>query len=361
MSKFTEPIPIDLASALERTGGEMDFLEELIDLFMGDFKEKYAALKDAVKQKDALQIQEIAHNLKGSSANLGLTPLQETFFQLETAGRNDDLSGTGKKIDLLQIQFDELINYWENRDQIEQNQSKSEPKAKDFNLSPESKILLADDSKDNQLLMQSYLSQTGIGIDIANDGNEAIKLFLERSYSIIFLDLHMPGLDGIETVQKIKKIETENDLTPTPIVCFSGSSFQDEIDLCMSSGFDDYLEKPCDRDTLFNIINKFTENGFIEEGSGKIRIDESILDIVPTYLENRRSDIKKIKAALEADDISTIESLAHKMKGSGTSYGFEKISLIGKLMESSAMENDRDEIHLLVKKLELFLEKVQYD
>ncbi|MCJ7579754.1 MAG: Hpt domain-containing protein, partial [Candidatus Aminicenantes bacterium] len=228
---------------------DMDFLEELIDLFMGDFKEKYSALKDAVKQKDALQIQEIAHNLKGSSANLGLTPLQETFFQLETAGRNDDLSETDKKIDLLQSQFTELINYWENRDQIKQDQNESEPKAKDFNLSPESRILLADDSKDNQLLM-------------------------------------------------------------------------------------DY---------------------------GKIKIDESILDLVPTYLGNRRSDIKKINTALEADDISIIESLAHKMKGSGTSYGFEQISLIGKLMESAAKVNDRNEIQFLVHKLQLFLEKVRYE
>lgn len=121
MSKVTGSIPIDLASALERTGGEMDFLEELIDMFLGDFKEKYIMLKDAVKQKNAGQVQEIAHSLKGSSANLGLTPLQETFFQLETAGRDNNLIDADKKIDLLQIQFTELITYWEDRDQMEQD------------------------------------------------------------------------------------------------------------------------------------------------------------------------------------------------------------------------------------------------
>ncbi len=361
MKDATGPIPIDLTTALEKTGGEVDFLEELLDMFIGEFEEKYAALKDAVHQKDAVQIRELAHSLKGSSANLSLTALQETFFQLETAGRDNDLTDTEKKIDLLQIQFNDLKTYWENRDQIEQDQNKSEPKTANQNHSSEIRILLADDSKDSRLLMEKYLSPTGKELDLANDGNEAIKYFLERSYSIVFLDLHMPGLDGIETVRKIKKIEMENNLSPTPIVCLSASSFQEEIDLCLSSGFDDYLEKPVDREKLFNTINKFTGNGFIMKDSDKIKIDESILDLVPTYLENRRSDIEKITKALEADDISIVESIAHKMKGSGTSYGFERISHLGKQIESSAIDNDREKIRLLVKELELFLENVKYE
>jgi len=361
MNNFTGSIPIDLASALERTGGEMDFLKELIDMFIGDFKEKHTALKDAVNQKDAVRVQELAHGLKGSSANLGLTPLQETFFQLETAGRDNNLFDAEKKIGLLQIQFNELKTYWENREQIEQNQNKSELKTANQNHSSESRILLADDSRDSQLLMKDYLSKAGKGLDLASNGNEAIEFFLERSYSIIFLDLHMPELDGIDTLHKIKKLEKENDLSPTPIILLSGSSFQDEIDQCLSSGFDDYIEKPFEREALFMVINKFLGNDFIQQDSEKIKIDESFLDLVPAYLENRKSDIRKIKKALEADDISAIESLAHKMKGSGTSYGFERISHLGKQIESSAKENDRDKIRLKVKELELFLEKVQYE
>ncbi len=119
LNNNTGLIPIDLASALERTGGDMDFLEELIDMFKEDFKEKYLVLKKAVNQKDAVQVQELAHNLKGSSASLGLTILQETFLQLETAGRNHDLFDAEKKIKLLQIQFNELITYLENRDKTE--------------------------------------------------------------------------------------------------------------------------------------------------------------------------------------------------------------------------------------------------
>lgn len=115
MTNFTGSIPIDLTSALERTGGEVDFLEELLDMFIEDFKEKYTALKAAVKQKDAVQVQKLAHSLKGSSASLGLTALQETFLKLETAGRKHDLFNAEKKLDLLLIQFNQLKTYLKNR------------------------------------------------------------------------------------------------------------------------------------------------------------------------------------------------------------------------------------------------------
>ncbi len=93
----------------------MDFLEELIDMFKEDFEEKYLVLKKAVNRKDAVRVQELAHSLKGSSASLGFTALQKTFFQLETAGRNNDLFDAEKKLDLLLIQFNQLKTYWENR------------------------------------------------------------------------------------------------------------------------------------------------------------------------------------------------------------------------------------------------------
>jgi len=242
LNDLNEPPPIDLASALERTGGEMDFLSELVDMYMEDFEEKYAAIKDAVYQKDVERLRELAHSLKGSSANLGLKPLQETFFLLEMAGRDNNLLDAQNKIDLLYTQFNQLKSYWENR-----------------NHSFESRAQMDENSKDHQI--------------------------------------------SIEDREK-------NDP---------------------------------------------------QENSDKIKIQESIKDIVPAYIENRRSDIEKIYNALEAGDISIIETLAYKMKGSGTSYGFERISQLGRQIELSAKDNDRDKIRLNVRELELFLENIQHE
>ncbi len=111
MKEAHSPIPLDLTSALDSTGGDMDFLKELLDMFIGGFEEKYTEIKNAVKLKDDVLVQKLAHSLKGSSGSLGLTPLQETFFQLETAGRERDLSDTEKSIELLLTQFNELKTY----------------------------------------------------------------------------------------------------------------------------------------------------------------------------------------------------------------------------------------------------------
>ncbi|TET66084.1 MAG: Hpt domain-containing protein, partial [Candidatus Aminicenantes bacterium] len=70
--------PIDYLSALERVGGDKSFLEELLNLYFEDFSEKYGQLQKAIEQKKFDLIHELGHSLKGSSANLSLTFLQET-------------------------------------------------------------------------------------------------------------------------------------------------------------------------------------------------------------------------------------------------------------------------------------------
>jgi HPt (histidine-containing phosphotransfer) domain-containing protein len=90
MNKSSAIDPIDYDSALERTGGDRDFLDELLGMYIKDFDDKIFQLKTAVAKKESDLIRELAHSLKGSSANLSLIPLQETFYRLETAGRENN-------------------------------------------------------------------------------------------------------------------------------------------------------------------------------------------------------------------------------------------------------------------------------
>ncbi len=75
--------PIDYPSVLERIGGDLSFLEELLNLYFEDFSEKYEQLHKAIEQKNFDLIRELGHSLRGSSANLSLIFLQETSFHLE--------------------------------------------------------------------------------------------------------------------------------------------------------------------------------------------------------------------------------------------------------------------------------------
>jgi HPt (histidine-containing phosphotransfer) domain-containing protein len=89
--KITGTVPIELNKALERTGGDEEFLFDLIEVYISDFKIRLEALNNAVMDRNFDQLYYQGHTLKGSSSNLNLTSLQEYAFRIETAGREKDL------------------------------------------------------------------------------------------------------------------------------------------------------------------------------------------------------------------------------------------------------------------------------
>ncbi len=91
MNSLKEMGLIDMDSVLERIGGDESFFQELLDIYVDDFVEKYVSLENAIGQSDFNTIKEIGHSLKGSSGNLSLTSLHETAYGIELAGREYDI------------------------------------------------------------------------------------------------------------------------------------------------------------------------------------------------------------------------------------------------------------------------------
>jgi len=104
-------LPIDIASALDRIGGDKSFLYDLVMIFIEDFLEKFKNLKKAVEGQDFETIKDIGHNLKGSSANLSLPCLQEISFEIETAGRERDIEKARENLPLLEEEFYRLKDF----------------------------------------------------------------------------------------------------------------------------------------------------------------------------------------------------------------------------------------------------------
>jgi len=101
-------LPIDYPSALARIGNDESFLKELLELYLTDFEAKHTDLKTAIEVMDFTSIQELGHSLKGSSANLSLTFLQEASFEMELAGRDRDIDKAKKAHLALQQEFESL-------------------------------------------------------------------------------------------------------------------------------------------------------------------------------------------------------------------------------------------------------------
>ena len=114
--------PIDMDSVLERVGGDESFLQELLDIYIDDFMEKYVQLGQAIEQRDFNNIKEIGHSLKGSSGNLSLTGLHETAFGIESSGTENNIEQAKLLFIRLKEEFKKLKDFLppEKRQNIEQ-------------------------------------------------------------------------------------------------------------------------------------------------------------------------------------------------------------------------------------------------
>jgi len=113
--------PIDIDSVLERIGGDESFLQELLDIYIEDFMEKYTQLEQAVAEGNFNNIKEIGHSLKGASGNLSLTGLQETAYGIELSGKEENIEQAKLLFIRLKEEFIKLKDFLplENRQNME--------------------------------------------------------------------------------------------------------------------------------------------------------------------------------------------------------------------------------------------------
>src|SRR5574340_879266 len=97
----------------------------------------------------------------------------------------------------------------------------------------------------------------------------------------------------------------------------------------------------------------------IKERRALVTVDAELKELIPRYLENRAGDVNAILDALGKSDFETIRILGHGMKGSGGGYGFDRITDIGRTVETAAKEGDAGEIRRQVEELRLYLEQVE--
>jgi CheY-like chemotaxis protein len=122
------------------------------------------------------------------------------------------------------------------------------------------KILLVDDNRVNQRLSVLIFSQLGLTCDVASNGKDAFELVQVIEYDLIFMDIHMPVMDGMEATKLIRAFERNSKtLHRATIIALTGSEFNENKDLCLEVGMDDFIEKPIRVESLHKYISKMIE------------------------------------------------------------------------------------------------------
>lgn len=113
------------------------------------------------------------------------------------------------------------------------------------------KVLVVEDSPDNQALLQILLERQGAKFALSKDGAEGVQAALAADYDVIVMDVQMPGMDGHEAVRTLRKTGYRK-----PIVALTAHAMKEEYDRAFLSGFNDFLTKPVNRQKLIDVIRR---------------------------------------------------------------------------------------------------------
>jgi len=127
--------------------------------------------------------------------------------------------------------------------------------------SPPSKplrILVADDSADNRMLITAFLKSTPYCIDEVENGALAVEHFVANKYDLVLMDIQMPVMDGHAATRAIRDWERDNHRTPTPIVALSAAALSESFISSRAAGCDEHVTKPIRKAALLEMIDRTT-------------------------------------------------------------------------------------------------------
>jgi len=205
----------------------------------------------------------------------------------------------------------------------------------------ELRVLLVEDSDADQILTAAFLKPLLCLIDIARNGLVGLERFRLRSYDLVLMDFEMPVMNGLEAVRGIRRIEVETGALPTPVVGLTAHTISAVAKKAHEAGFTELLSKPIRREMLLETVARYGGQYREEQAaSSPAGIGDDMEELIAAYLEKRRRDVVACQTALDAKDFVAIRRLGHNMKGTGTGYGFPRLTELGGEIEAAALRSD---------------------
>jgi CheY-like chemotaxis protein len=120
------------------------------------------------------------------------------------------------------------------------------------------RILLTEDVEINREIVIAVLEPLGLEIIEAEDGKKAGDLFRAdpANFDLIFMDIHMPGIDGYEAARQIRAIDHPAAKT-VPIIAMTANVFKEDVERCLAAGMNGHLGKPLDFDMVMKVLEKY--------------------------------------------------------------------------------------------------------
>jgi len=225
------------------------------------------------------------------------------------------------------------------------------------------RILVAEDSPDNRLLVQVYLKGRPYELTFEQDGKAAVDRFAASGdFDLILMDVRMPVMDGLAATRAIRELERLGGAAPVPILALTAKAGMQDIEMSAAAGCNAHLSKPISKIELLDAIEKYRRHPerteLAQPVALSIEMPAGFEDIVPGYLANRKREVLEMAELLAASDFERLSSLAHNLKGSARGYGFPDLVRLGAALEESADRKDGGALRGQMTELGNYLDRV---
>jgi two-component system, sensor histidine kinase and response regulator len=257
--------------------------------------------------------------------------------------------------------------------------SKVEAKARPTNAH----LLLAEDNPVNQKVATRMLEKLGYRVDVVGNGLEAVEaLFSRIPYAAILMDVQMPEMDGHQATAEIRKRESQSGepARRTPIIAMTASAMQGDREKALEAGMDDYVSKPVKPEELDAVLARWTPQPDGEEDSAPEEqtadgaaapggttdpLDRSVLvglrelggqellaELAGLFLEDVPPQLEALREATEGGDASSVQRVAHTLKGSCGNMGAVRMATICAELEDVGRSGELERAQVVVERLE---------
>ena len=207
-------------------------------------------------------------------------------------------------------------------------------------------ILLVEDNLINQKLALTLLQKWGHRVSVANNGQEALEILENKQFDVIFMDMQMPIMGGLDATRLYRTREKELGRARTPIIAMTANAMESDRDDCLMAGMDDHISKPIKLDILLDFLgtlgNKLNETqprpvrviDNFDYAAAISRSDPEIVEIIAdVFRESIPQDLKQLRAALTTSNINDGERIAHTLKGTLATFNADPATSLASQIE----------------------------
>lgn len=301
-------------------------------------------------------------------------PVIAMFSNSDTGDNNNEIFTAGISKPVNQEELFDLFNMLCNENKT--IPLKQEAPEKKLSERMPLKILIAEDNIINQKIALRILGQMGYIADVAGDGLEVIECLGRQHYDIVFMDVQMPKLDGIQTTAKIldKWLPAER----PKIIAMTANATQGDMEKCLYAGMDDFISKPILSEELKSMLEKWGNNPITKVTGAVAYNNEDLIDfntvenlkqitgiyntsfieeVVNLYSKQTPIVISDIKKYWKTNEIQNLILALHNLKGSSINMGAKMIQEMSKNIEAKCRKGDVNDLDKDIEKLEYVFQR----